>query len=108
MVGCGADSPRWRDATPRERAQLARYGEVDRASEVLAIDLGGGRSLTAGIVQRFPKTPAMIVTDGQRVAPVSCSWDGSSALGFDAGELGVAAVRAARERFGDAICNPVE
>ena len=102
-----------REASAGERQLLGRIGAyIDPADPVSAVDLPAARTLIFGQVHdssgplRSHSGLAMVVTDGERIAVVSCAWDGSKALGVDTGEAGREAVQLAKASYGDKICTP--
>lgn len=102
-----------RDVTQSELLLLkTKMGTFRGSPAPFAVDLGGERTFIAGAYVDYvgpgfvTPRPAygMVVTDGQRLAVVSCEWDGSLALGVDTGPAGRAAVQLAIARYGSGMC----
>lgn len=120
-VGCTANQPQpspsppcaapgMREAGPDERSMLSRFGILPKDREACAVDVVDRVALVSAVLSHpgndDSEYPAMILTDGLRFAHISCDWDGSKALGVNAGQRGRDAVAATRAQFGDRICTP--
>ena len=98
-----------RPANAGERINLARIGLLPPGAEALAVDLGKGRSLVSGILEKDtsvrPTHPTMVLTYGQHWAYVTCDWDGTRAIGTSVSKAKAqAAIRATVDYFGEDIC----
>ncbi|HBX81783.1 MAG: hypothetical protein WAV45_02140 [Propionibacteriaceae bacterium] len=102
-----------RDVTQSELLLVkAKTGTFRGSPAPFAVDLSGERTFIAGAYVDnvgpgfFTPRPSygMVVTDGRKLAVVSCQWDGSEALGVDTGPAGRAAVQSAIARYGSGMC----